>query len=215
MHLTAPKWHQLRFLRSPRATSSTPPATPLGEMLEMKVKAEIWQALLQHIEQHGFARTYLVTTLKAHQPDVSNRLRGKTSRTSLPKLIQFAGWLNLDARVKVASPKATGKRLSFPEAIHGKSWQGQTRVDSRVGTRQPGRNWLAEAALGRRKNLSSPGAFTSFRKLPGCATQRVVVDLRCGPSSMPCPTIADRPAWRSESLFGRDWWADLSRRTQL
>jgi predicted XRE-type DNA-binding protein len=78
-----------------------------SETLEMKIKAEIWQALLLHIEQHGFTQTYLVTTLKAHQPDVSNLLRGKISRISITKLIQFAGRLNLDARVKVTSPKAT------------------------------------------------------------------------------------------------------------
>ena len=82
-----------------------------AETLEMKVKAEIWQALLQHIEQHGFTQAYLVTTLRAHQPDVSNLLRGKISRISITKLIQFAGRLNLDARVKVTSPKATGKAL--------------------------------------------------------------------------------------------------------
>jgi predicted XRE-type DNA-binding protein len=78
-----------------------------SETLEMKIKAEIWQALLQHIEQHGFTQTYLVTALKAHQPDVSNLLRGKISRISITKLIQFAGRLNLDARVKVTSPKAS------------------------------------------------------------------------------------------------------------
>ncbi len=77
-----------------------------AETLEMKIKAEIWQALLQHIEQRGFSQTYLVTTLKAHQPDVSNLLRGKISRISITKLIQFAGRLNLDARVHVTSSKA-------------------------------------------------------------------------------------------------------------
>jgi predicted XRE-type DNA-binding protein len=76
-----------------------------AETLEMKIKAEIWQALLQHIEQHGFSQAYLVTTLKAHQPDVSNLLRGKISKISITKLIQFAGRLNLDARVQVTSPK--------------------------------------------------------------------------------------------------------------
>jgi predicted XRE-type DNA-binding protein len=80
-----------------------------AETLEMKIKAEIWQALLQHIEQQGFTQAYLVTTLKAHQPDVSNLLHGKISRISITKLIQFAGRLNLDARIKVTSPKATGK----------------------------------------------------------------------------------------------------------
>jgi predicted XRE-type DNA-binding protein len=68
-------------------------------------------ALLQQIEQHGFTQAYLVTTLKAHQPDVSNLLRGKIERISITKLIQFAARLNLEARGKVTSPKATGKTL--------------------------------------------------------------------------------------------------------
>ncbi len=87
-----------------------------AETLEMKIKAEIWQALVQHIEQKGFTQAYLVTTLKAHQPDVSNLLRGRIARISITKLIQFAGRLNLDARVKVTSPKATGKTLSSLKA---------------------------------------------------------------------------------------------------
>jgi predicted XRE-type DNA-binding protein len=93
-----------------------------AETLEMKIKAEIWQALLQHIEQHGFTQAYLVTTLKAYQPDVSNFLRGKISRISITKLIHFAGRLNLDARVKVTSPKATKVLSSLKaSAARGKS----------------------------------------------------------------------------------------------
>ena len=68
-------------------------------------------ALLQQVEQCGFTQAYLVTTLKAHQPDVSNLLRGKIARISITKLIQFAARLNLEARVKVTLPKATGKTL--------------------------------------------------------------------------------------------------------
>jgi predicted XRE-type DNA-binding protein len=92
-----------------------------AETLEMKVKAEIWQALVQHIEQHGFTQAYLVAKLKAHQPDVSNLLRGRISRISITKLIQFAARLNLDARVKVTSPKATGKALPSLKASTAKS----------------------------------------------------------------------------------------------
>jgi predicted XRE-type DNA-binding protein len=92
-----------------------------AETLEMKIKAEIWQALLQHIEQHGYTQAYLVTTLKAHQPDVSNLLHGKISRISITKLIQFAGRLNLDARIKVTSPKATGKALPSVKAATARS----------------------------------------------------------------------------------------------
>ena len=76
-----------------------------AKTLEMKIKAEIWQALVQHIEQHGLTQAHLVTTLKAQQPDVSNLLHGKIARISITKLVQFAGRLNLDARVTVRFPK--------------------------------------------------------------------------------------------------------------
>ena len=101
-----------------------------AETLEMKIKAEIWQALLQHIEQHGFTQAYLVTMLKAHQPDVSNLLRGKISRISITKLIQFAGRLNLDARVKVSAPKATGKRLPSLKTSSAKAGRGRRELIS-------------------------------------------------------------------------------------
>jgi predicted XRE-type DNA-binding protein len=86
------------------------------ESLEAKIKAGIWQALMKHIEQHGFSQAYLVTKLKVHQPDVSNLLKGKISKVSITKLIQFASRLNLDARVKVTSPKE-GKK--FPMSASG------------------------------------------------------------------------------------------------
>jgi len=72
-----------------------------AETLEAKIKADIWQALIKHIEQHRFSQADLVTRLKAHQPDVSNLLKGKISKVSITKLIQFAGRLNLYARIKV------------------------------------------------------------------------------------------------------------------
>ena len=96
-----------------------------AETLEMKIKAEIWQALVQHIEQQGFTQAYLVTTLKAHQPDVSNLLRGRIARISITKLIQYVGRLNLDARVKVTSPKAPGKTLPFLKASTAKARKRQ------------------------------------------------------------------------------------------
>jgi predicted XRE-type DNA-binding protein len=84
-----------------------------AETLEAKIKADIWQALMKHIAQHGYNQAYLVAALKAHQPDVSNLLKGKISKVSITKLIQFAGRLNLDARVKVTSPKIV-KSIAAP-----------------------------------------------------------------------------------------------------
>ena len=100
-----------------------------AETLEMKIKAEIWQALLQHIEEQGFKQAYLVTTLKAHQPDVSNLLRGKLARISITKLIQFAGRLNLEARVKLTSPKPA-KPVSSVKAPTAKAAKGRRELVS-------------------------------------------------------------------------------------
>lgn len=87
-----------------------------AETLEAKIKADIWQALIKHIEQHRYSQAYLVAVLKVHQPDVSNLLKGKISRVSITKLIQFASRLNLDARVKVTSPKSVKSITASGEA---------------------------------------------------------------------------------------------------
>ncbi len=71
---------------------------------------------MKHIEQHGYSQAYLVTVLKVHQPDVSNLLKGKISKVSITKLIQFAGRLNLDARIKVTSPKVVKSITASGEA---------------------------------------------------------------------------------------------------
>src|SRR5271156_3882668 len=99
-----------------------------AETLEAKIKADIWQALVQHIEARGFSQAYLVNALKAHQPDVSNLLKGKIARISITKLIQFAGRLNLDARIKVILPKMAGKTLPSVKASTAKTGKGRRAV---------------------------------------------------------------------------------------
>jgi len=81
------------------------------ETIEAKVKSDLWRDLLVHIERRGFNQAYLQKTLKVYQPDVSNLLRGKISKFSTGKLIQFAVRLNLDVRVQLREAK-TQKRIS-------------------------------------------------------------------------------------------------------
>jgi len=89
------------------------------ETLEAKIKSDIWQALVQHIDRHALTQAQLVTMLKLHQPDVSNLLKGKISRFSITKLIQFAGRLNLNTQVKVKPAKTASVTAadSFPRRI--------------------------------------------------------------------------------------------------
>jgi predicted XRE-type DNA-binding protein len=84
------------------------------ETLEAKIKSDLWRDLLAHIERGSFDQAYLKKTLKIHQPDVSKLLRGKISKFSTGKLIQFAVRLNLDVRVQLKEPKSQ-KRM--PPAV--------------------------------------------------------------------------------------------------
>ena len=94
------------------------------EVLEGKIKADIWQALIKHIEARSLTQAELVVALKAHQPDVSNLLNGKISNFSVTRLIQFAGRLNLQASVKLKAAKngqlvaPAGRTLRKTRHIH-------------------------------------------------------------------------------------------------
>jgi predicted XRE-type DNA-binding protein len=74
------------------------------EAIEAKVKADVWRDLVAHIERQAFDQVHLKKVLKIHQPDVSNLLRGKLSKFSTGKLIQFAVRLKLDVRVQLKDP---------------------------------------------------------------------------------------------------------------
>jgi len=82
------------------------------EALDLKIKADIWRALLDHIESQGFGTEHLVHVLKIHQPDVSNLLNGKIARFSVGRLIQFAARLDLNAEVRITRPKSNASALT-------------------------------------------------------------------------------------------------------
>ena len=75
------------------------------EELDAKIKADLWRDLLTHIERRGMDQSSLAQTLRIHQPDVSNLLRGKLSKFSTAKLISFAVRLDLGVQVKLTASK--------------------------------------------------------------------------------------------------------------
>jgi predicted XRE-type DNA-binding protein len=78
------------------------------EALEMRVKADLYRALLQHIQAKRLTQKQVATVLEIYQPDASNLLNGRISKFSVGKLIKFAGKLNLMAEIKISeSPGAT------------------------------------------------------------------------------------------------------------
>jgi predicted XRE-type DNA-binding protein len=90
-----------------------------SEALEIKVKAEIYRELLKFIREKGFSQQELGAVLGIHQPDVSNLLNGKVSKFRVGKLIQFAGKLDLEAKVKLVKPrkKTSGYKLAGVASI--------------------------------------------------------------------------------------------------
>jgi len=81
------------------------------EVIEAKVKSDLWRDLMKHIEERGYDRVYLKNALRIHQPDVSNLLHGKISRFKTGKLIQFAVRLDLDVHVEI-KPKPLKRTVS-------------------------------------------------------------------------------------------------------
>ncbi len=77
-----------------------------AEVLEIKVKSEIYRELLRHIQELGLTQHELSARLAIHQPDVSNLLTGRVSKFSVGKLIKFAGRLNLGAQIRLIAPPA-------------------------------------------------------------------------------------------------------------
>lgn len=88
------------------------------ETLEAKIKADIWQALMKEISARGLSQAQLAAALKAHQPDVSNLLKGKISKFSITRLIQFAGRMNLDARLEFTISKSKWENSQTSRAPH-------------------------------------------------------------------------------------------------
>ena len=78
------------------------------EVLEAKVKADLLKDLLMHIERQHLTSAELAQKLSVHQPEVSNLRRGKLSKFSTTKLIQFAVRLDFGIQIKITAPKRRG-----------------------------------------------------------------------------------------------------------
>jgi predicted XRE-type DNA-binding protein len=79
------------------------------QSFETKIKREVWQNLVNHIECGDYTQAELAQILQIYQSDVSNLLRGKFSRFSTDKLIRYAHTLNLQMRFQISSASVTRK----------------------------------------------------------------------------------------------------------
>jgi predicted XRE-type DNA-binding protein len=76
-----------------------------AEVVEAKVKADLWQDLIAHVAPLGLTQKELARRLGVHQPEVSHLLNGKLSKFSAGTLIQYAVKLDLEVEVKLTAPK--------------------------------------------------------------------------------------------------------------
>ncbi|ABF43450.1 transcriptional regulator, XRE family [Candidatus Koribacter versatilis Ellin345] len=90
------------------------------EALESKLKTEIWLAVIRRIEQKKYRQADLVKLLQAHQPDVSNLLKGKVATMSITRLLQFAARLGLKAQIRISASSSSEARKSVEPSFRRK-----------------------------------------------------------------------------------------------
>jgi predicted XRE-type DNA-binding protein len=77
-----------------------------GPAAVLKFKAELYQAILK--VGKNYSQKELQRILGEPQPRLSQLLNGKIANQSVEKLLYYAGWLGIEARVKFAqTPKDT------------------------------------------------------------------------------------------------------------
>jgi predicted XRE-type DNA-binding protein len=91
-----------------------------AQVLEIKVKSEIYRELLRHIQELALTQRELGVRLAIHQPDVSNLLTGRVSRFSVGKLIKFAGRLNLSAQIRLTAQAPARTASGLPSRDVGR-----------------------------------------------------------------------------------------------
>lgn len=74
--------------------------------LELKLKAELHQRILQLVKRRGYRARELERVLRIQQPRVSELMRGKLSTLSVARLLLYADLLGAEAEVRL---KARGR----------------------------------------------------------------------------------------------------------
>src|ERR1700685_4203523 len=74
--------------------------------LELKLKAELHQRILQLVKRRGYRARDLERILRIQQPRVSEMMRGKLSTLSVARLLLYADLLGAEAEVKLRKARA-------------------------------------------------------------------------------------------------------------
>lgn len=76
------------------------------ELMEAKVKSDLWRDLIAHIKPMHLNQTELAARLGVYQPEISHLLNGKLSKFSVGTLIHYGAKLDLGFQGKFLKPKA-------------------------------------------------------------------------------------------------------------
>jgi predicted XRE-type DNA-binding protein len=95
-----------------------------GELVELKVKTDLWRDLVAHIQPLSLTQKELAQRLGVHQPEVSHLLAGKLSKFSVGTLIQFAVKMDLGVQVKVTGSKS---KVGLVKTTRSKEERGLVR----------------------------------------------------------------------------------------
>jgi predicted XRE-type DNA-binding protein len=72
-----------------------------GKASELKMRADILDAILGVVRRHRFTQKQLTEILGDHQPNVSDLLNGRIAKFSLEKLLRYADRLGIEAKVRM------------------------------------------------------------------------------------------------------------------
>jgi predicted XRE-type DNA-binding protein len=86
-----------------------------SESSAMKVKAAIFDAILEEIDRRKLTQKELVDLLDEYQPNVSNLLRGRIAQVSIEKLLRYAERLKIQSSVEMRPPERLAVRSPLPE----------------------------------------------------------------------------------------------------
>jgi len=101
-----------------------------AELIEAKVKSDLWRDLVAHIEPLQLTQQELAKRLGVHQPDVSNLLNGKLSKFSVGTLIHYGAKLDLGFTGKFTNPQKGSVKMLHANAKHTRNRKAQALTGS-------------------------------------------------------------------------------------
>jgi len=103
------------------------------EMMEAKVKADLWRDLVGYIRPLQLTQKELAKRLDVHQPEISNLLTGKLSKVSVGTLIHYGVKLDLSFSGKFKKPRHSMSTPSIQTRMRKQPHGAKTKALAQAG----------------------------------------------------------------------------------